>query len=585
MSHSGVRLCVAVAALLLVAVAPAAADPAKPSVIHVRGETHVVIRWQHDARPGTESTPWLRLEGQALDDADHPLAKAVVTLGLLALEGGPPPDLTRAVSCAESPASLPRNPDGTLLLETDTDGRFCLRLPLAVAKYRVHAEARWEPTKYDAAALDQDLDFGKPPVSLWLEGGDTKPDLGKPTYVLSARIGYEDLGRLVYAPGLPVDWVDEKGAVLASGTSGPDGHLRFELATSALGDPGLVRHRLESKGSPALGPTTLVFPLEKRAHLALVLETAPTDVTAGVELPYAFRVQVALPPGSDPARTLFAPQALVQATYANGQLVGTAEADPQGHVLVPVLLATGDQSGAIEFRATAQVPFLLPSDPLRIPVEVSAPRSWRSLWLLAGFLALVAWLAIGRAPQRRKPADPKRAAAAKGAAPPVPRAEVLVTEEAAGTRWNGSVKDAHDRTPVVGARVTLVRPGFAGRSVLAETGTGTDGAFVLDAEMRAPGDRLVIDAPYHRTLDAEAPAFGAVTITTISRRRGVLHDFARWAQSRPWAGALRRKPTPLDAAVRDEEHAVWAARVDDVVFGPQQVDAAREASATVPTER
>ncbi len=590
MSHRRVRLCVAVAGAIIALPRPGRTDTSKPagSIVHVRGETHVVVRWQRDARPGTEArpeAPWLRLEGQALDDADHPLARARVVLSLQAVDSGLAPDLGRAVSCADAPTRLPIGPNAALALESDNDGRFCLRLPLAIAKYRVHAEAQWEPGGYDAIALDQDLDFGKPPLSLWLEGGDTKPDLGKPTYVLAARIGYEDLGRLVHAPGLAVQWLDETGATLATATSEAEGHVRFELPTSALGDPGLVRHRLQSAGSVALGPAALVFPLEKRAHLALVLESAPADVNAGVVLPYAFRVRVALPPGADPARTLFAPLALVQATFAGGLRVGTAEADAQGRVLVPVLLASGNQSGTLEFQATALVPFLLPSEPLRIPVEVATPRSLRSLWLLAGFLALVAWLAIGRAPQRRRVSEPKHVAARNAAAAPLPRAEMRVTEETASPRWNGSVKDAHDRTPVAGGRVRLIRPGFAGRNVLTETVTGSDGAFALDAPMRQPGDRLVIEAPYHRTLDAEAPAFGAVTITAISRRRGVLHDFARWAQSQPWAGALRRKPTPLEAAARDDEHAVWAARVDGVVFGPTPVDAAREASAHVPTER
>ena len=584
--HLGVTVSLA----LLPVTAQADAAKATGSIIHVRGETHVAIHWQRDPGLDPGARPdgaWLRLEGQALDDAEHPLAKASIAFNLQALEGADPatrPDLARAVSCADSPASLPRGPNGGLALEADSDGRFCLRMPLAIAKYRVHAEAQWEPTRYDVVPLDQDLDFGKPPLSLWLEGSDGKPDLGKPTYVLAARIGFEDLGRLVYAPGLPVQWLDEKGAVLATGTSEAEGHVHLEVPTSALGDPGLVRHRLTSPGSATLGPVEMAFPLEKRAHLALVLETAPTDVTAGVELPYTFRVRIALPPGSDPSRQLFAPQALVQATFADGQLVGTAEADAQGQVLVPVLIAAGDQSGALEFRATARVPFLLPSEPLHLPVEVSTPRSWRSLWLLAGFLVLVAWLAIGRAPQRRQAADAKRAVTPRTPAVPTPRAEVLVTEESTGTVWNGSVHDAHEHTPVAHAQVTLVRPGFAGRHVLLETRTDADGHFVLDGHVRQPGDRLVIDAPFHRTLDAEAPAFGAVAITTISRRRGLLYDFARWAQNRPWAHSLRRKPTPLDAATREEAHAAWASRVDAVVFGPEQVDAAREASARVPDQ-
>lgn len=556
--------------------------------MHVRGETHVAIRWQRD--PGLDPKPegaWLRLEGQALDDAEHPLANAVVSFHLQAVETGDArvrPDLARAVSCAEAATTIPPGPGGGLSFETDSDGRFCMRMPLPSARYRVHAEAQWDPTHYDVVALEQELDFGKPPLSLWLEGSEGKLDLGKPSFALAARIGFEDFGRLVYASGLPVDWLDEQGRVLASATSNAEGHVHFEIATHALGDPGLVRHRLRCAGSPTLGPVEVIFPLEKRAHLELVLESAPRDVRAGVELPYEFRVRVVLAPGADPSRQLYAPQALVQATFADAQQVGTAEADAQGRALVPVLIASAAQSGKLEFRATAAVPFLVPSETLSLPVEVSAPQSWRSLWLLAGFLVLLAWLAIGRAPLRRKITGAKRAAAARTVAPAAARAEVVVTEESLGSAWNGSVHDAHDRTPVAGAQVSLVRPGFAGRALVLETQTSADGHFALDGALRQPGDRLVIQAPLHRTLDAAAPAFGTVTITTVSRRRGLLRDFARWAEGRPWTLSLRRKPTPLDAVVREQEHAAWAARVDAVVFGPEPVDASREASARVPEQ-
>ena len=561
---------------------PTHAEPHKGPVVRVRGETHVSVQWQRElAVGGDPERAVLRLEGQALDDADRPLQSAEIALGLTAPAGEPaPPGLTHATGCGEPAVQVRQMATGLLALRSDSDGRFCVRIPLAVMRYRLHAEAEWEPARYDSVPLDQDLDFGKPPLSLWLEGASGKPDLTKASWVLAARVGFDDGGRLVHAPGLEVRWLDETGAALSSARSDAEGHLRFEVATDKLGAPGLARHRLACDGSATLGAAEVSFPVEKRARLELVLESAPAEVRAGAELPYSFRVQIARY-GSTTDRRTYVPQALVQGSFV-GAPVGAAETDEQGLALVPVLLAAGGQSGALEFQATAKLPFLLPSEPLRLPVEVATPRSWRSLWLLGGLLILVAWLAIGRA-QPRRAARTDRTSAARSEAPrPAPRAEVRVTEEQQTPRWNGSVQDAHDRTPVAGALVRLVRPGFDGAQVLGETRTDGSGHFDLEGSARLPGDRFVVEAPLHRLLDVSAPAFGAVTITSISRRRGLLHDFARWAQNRPWASALRRKPTPLDAVIREEANAAWAARVDAVVFGAEDVDAAREASARVP---
>lgn len=549
-------------------------------IVRVRGETHVTVHWQREAAVDPDAPAILRLEGQAVDDAERPLPNAEVTVTLGSAEGNVLVDMSHATTCADPPTQLHRMGDGELVVRADSDGRFCLRTPLAVRRYRLHVEAAWEKERYDPVPLEQELDFGKPPLSLWLEGSDGKPDLTQESWVLAARVGYEDGGRLVYAAGLKIDWIDEKGITIASSSSDRDGHVRFTIASSLLGDPGLARHRLKCEGSSTLSGAELSFSLEKRARLELVLESAPNEARAGVELPYTFRVRI-VRSGADAARQLFAAQALVQASFvgAASGLVGAAESDARGAVLVPVLLAAGGQSGTLEFRATARVPFLLPSEPLRLPVEVSEPRSWRSSWLLGGFLVLVVWLALGRAPQRRAPTPSRSPAAAARVAEP-PRAEVLVHEERSAPRWNGTLLDAHERTPIGAAHVRLMRPGFAGLELLAECSSAADGTFVLDGSAKRPGDRLVVEAPLHRPLDVAAPAFGAMSITAISRRRGVLHDFARWAQSRPWSAALRRRATPLDAVTRED--AAWAAQVDRVVFGPEPVDAAREASAPVP---
>ena len=544
-------------------------------VVQIRGEAHLQVRWHRDAASGL-----LVVEGQVLDDVDRPLPNATVVLDWVGADGAPLD--SASTDCADRPLLSPELP-------SDGDGRFCVRLQVPLSRLTVRGRAKLTGRAaelYDAAPFEQIIDFDKLPVSLWLEGDARRADLEQPTFRLDARLGIESDGRLAHREGLTVRWHDERDEELGSATTDAQGRVHFEVPTARLGEPGLARHRLRFAGASTLGNAELAFPLEKRAPLQLSVQSTPTEWSARTTVTVTAKVTL---PSRDGAERVV-PGALVQA-WLDGvggaaMVIGAAESDAHGDVVVPITLPDGERSTELTLRATSSVPFLTESAPHTLPIEIVTPRSWRSWWLLGGFGALLGWLALGRVQRwatRAKPTASKPAIAAT----PVVRAEVRVQREQREPRWSGSVQDAHDRTPVPGARISLLRPAFAGAEPITQIECDDQGCFELHAEGARPGDRLRIEAPYHRTLEVAAPAFGNLQITAISRRRGLLVDFASWASRQPWASALRRKPTPLDAARASSSDADWAEAVDAIAFGPREVDRTREQAALdrLPGER
>jgi hypothetical protein len=145
------------------------------------------------------------------------------------------------------------------------------------------------------------------------------------------------------------------------------------------------------------------------------------------------------------------------------------------------------------------------------------------------------------------------------------------------------VIDAHEGTPVAGARVSIVVPAFDGEGIAASHVAGADGAFSIPHVLAArnEGARFVVTAPYHATLSTPPPPDGVLTICVISRRRALLERLVAWADraGRPWA--RKNEPTPLEIAevARHRERpdvAAWAAAVGEAAYGDKPPDERRE---------
>jgi hypothetical protein len=216
--------------------------------------------------------------------------------------------------------------------------------------------------------------------------------------------------------------------------------------------------------------------------------------------------------------------------------------------------------------------------PLVVEVPAPAQSPWAGTPWLFGVAAIAYWVV-------RSWLRPSRRAAPThhGEAPPGRAAVELLSTDLSRSGWRGHVVDAHDGTPIAGARVSIVVPVFDGEGVAAAQTTGEDGAFAIAHVEAAKNDgaRLVVTAPHHTTLSEPAPSDGTLSVCLVSRRRTLLDRLVTWAKKSgaPWGRG--KEPTPLElvtAARRREQRDVegWAAAVAEAAYGPVSPDERRE---------
>jgi hypothetical protein len=150
--------------------------------------------------------------------------------------------------------------------------------------------------------------------------------------------------------------------------------------------------------------------------------------------------------------------------------------------------------------------------------------------------------------------------------------------------WVGTVLDAHDGTPIQGARVRVLAPAFDAPSVLREATSDASGRFELEPlQTRRPeGTSLEVTARWHSKLEHALPAEGHVRVHLSSVRRTLLDRLVSWAKRRgPPYSADTPAPTPgavVDIAQghRDNVVANWARDVERAAYGPTAPDSETE---------
>jgi hypothetical protein len=139
--------------------------------------------------------------------------------------------------------------------------------------------------------------------------------------------------------------------------------------------------------------------------------------------------------------------------------------------------------------------------------------------------------------------------------------------------WRGTVVDAHDASPVAGARLSIVVPTFEGDGVVSRTVGGVDGTFVLEGSWQSDA-RLVVDASVYTRYEEPLPPPSVLSIAIVTRRRALLDRIVRWARQHgapfdatpePTPGHVRRAARRADA----EDIAAWADRVERAAFGAE----------------
>jgi hypothetical protein len=275
-----------------------------------------------------------------------------------------------------------------------------------------------------------------------------------------------------------------------------------------------------------------------------------------------------------------APSGWVEATRGeDGASLGSAPFEAGAALL---RLAPDDASGEVWLYYRSDDPWWRAGEPLQLALGEPGPPRGPRRWPWLALLVPIGYVCM-RSLQRPAPRQNERRPPAAAAAPAAP----LVVEAAAPlTGWVGSVSDAHDGRPVVGAHVQVLLPSF--REVDAATLSAVSDAqgwFRLAAlpEPLPEGARLKVWAPLHSDIDRPLPPQGRVSIALTSRRRAVLRRLVRWARTLgpPWVRT--GDPTPGEVASiaarrGDGQTARWAEDVQAAAFGAAVVDEAREAA-------
>jgi hypothetical protein len=344
----------------------------------------------------------------------------------------------------------------------------------------------------------------------------------------------------------------------------------FTIDSKDLGEPGPAILTVSFPGSETIAPVTRTAVVQRTARVTLALAgtLVAGDPSEGLEIPVA--VGSAL--GAVPAGSVEA--------VVGGESVGTAPVQAGAARLVAVFDAPHSSTLPVTLRYLPDTPWWLPGEPLTVPVAIAEPSPWRRLpWILAA-LAIALWVVRGwRRPERTDKPVPESERVPTG------RASVDVIERGpARGGWRGRVLDAHDGSPVVGARVAITVPAFGGGGRAAAATTDDDGHFELPhiEGANTEGAQIETTARWHARLARPLPIPGYVAIHLVSRRRALLERLVEWAgrRGRPWAD--KGEPTPghvariaRDRRARDVE--AWAQAVERAAYGPEPPDEGEEA--------
>ena len=569
----GMALCVLVAGGPSAALAqPAPPDEPGAIRIQVKGSAQIQGAAHSDARGFV-------IRGEVIDDAGAPVAGATVTIHVSALEeNGARITLPEASPCerrTRGPRVSRAAPD-EYSIDTDERGGFCVRGDSPLPPSKIHM--RFGATRlHDAAEAQVPLDALEARAArtlLRFEPSLEVIDLDREAIPITASLRVErtdsPLDASAKREGLEVILEDERGVKVATALTGGDGRARFDVKSALLDAPGAGELRLRFDGAPGLARSAAAMPVMRRAEVKLAL-THPLDSSDPEDgAPIDVDVTSSRGPVSG---------GVVEA-MRGAESVGTgAVADGKARVIVSFPV---DRAGSAELslRYVAAAPWWRAGQELRVDLPIAGPGILRQVLLAVVVVIVTAWVI---APWRRapKPRAPKDAEALN--APPSGRAGVQVVASPAGQRgWKGTVMDAHEGTPVAGARLSIVVPAFEGDGVVVRGAADERGAFTLSIEgsstSAAPnGARLMVESATHSTHEQALPPPSVLSVALVTRRRAVLDRLVRWARRQgspfdgppePTPGHVRRVATRASA----REIEAWAMKIEHLAFGPDEVD-------------
>jgi hypothetical protein len=537
---------------------------AEPLRIQVRGAAQIRVQaWSEG--------DGFAVRGELVDDAGSPIAVAPLVVKAFA-ENGAPVSIPTWTGCDARSRRGVRAADGVV---TDERGAFCVRAGAGAATVTVRYDGS---DTYDGGEVRANVESARGPLAgvvLRFEPTIDTVDLDRETVPVSGslRISRGDaLGEPPKREGLAVVLEDERGTVLAETKTGGDGRARFEIPTKGLAGPGPGELRLQFAGSDGLSKATTVQPIVRQVEVKLSLADTP-EGSSDEDIPIDVEVTSSRGPILD---------GVVEAVR-EGVSVG---AGPVKDGKARVLAAIGTERATtvpITLRYVASAPWYRPGPEVTVDVRIAGAGMWRQIALAALVLGVAAWVVAGWRRAKPKPRGDDEA----GAPPPSGRPGVQVIGRAPSAGgWRGVVVDAHEGTPVAGARLSIVVPAFQGDGVIARALADEHGAFSFEPSGTRDA-RLVVDAELHSRYEQALPPPSALHVALVTRRRALLDRLVRWARhqgspfdgpAEPTPGHVRRAAARLEMQEGERWTVVekWAARVEDAAFGPAPVGPAEE---------
>jgi hypothetical protein len=593
--HVWARLAlVALTAIVLVAGTTGEAPAQGSLTIRVRGTAKIEAR-------AARADGALALSGTLTDDAGRPLPSETLTI-LVTRETDPRDAATaealRSARACEGGAGAGDRPRPTaygvrvggpsdapeVIVITDEDGRFCFRAGLPPDRYAAHlswrgaelidrADAR---LAFDTSRQALVLRFDPPPRLVSLDAPEA-------SFEVVATVDEDGVPRV--AAGLPIVLAAEGargGPEVPLGTETTDdtGRARFAVPPLRLGPPGRGELRASATGNADVGFASRALEIERRSKVAVRVpaadrgELSPAVPEDGIPL----LVEVSSVAGR-------VGEGGVEARIGD-EVVGAAPVE-DGLAHLTLTFAAQGEEALVHLRYVPVSPWYEPLGEPMVRLPIRSPGLAAKAPVVVAGLAVLAFFLLGRlTSSRRAKAETRPSREVPAAREAKPRLEVVRAAARGESGWRGRIVDAHDGSPVAGARVFIERGTFEGKSVLASTVAGADGTFELPSlESQGGGTRAVggevlgAEGRLHARLLQPLPGAGELAIMLVLRRRAILGRLVAWARRVGAPFDARPEPTPghvRRAAAGDPETAQWAEAVERAVYGAGEVDAEAE---------
>jgi hypothetical protein len=554
--------------------------------VHVRGMARI------DAH-ATKAPGRLLIAGRVTDDTairsgDAPMASPL-SLRMVQAAGARSVTLASAApeSCQPGAARPVLGSPDQLVLPTDSGGHFCVQVTLPVDRYVAHLEVP-SSDRIDGTSLELSLDLALRSVTLTFENAEAL-SLDDETTSIAVRAREQDpaTGQSIAARDLALTLSNEGDAALGDATTDSGGKGLFVVPAARLGPPGRGQLRVSFAGNGSVAPASVSRAVERQTAVTLQLP----DATEG-RLPQANGDDVEVRVVASVACMVRGCKAVASGTIelrtgsGNGAVIVGAAPLERGTARVVARfnpLAAPQDAAELTLRYVADAPWFQPP-PDRTVVLPIGPRSpWSSAILVLTGAAVLIGLVIARFPLRNRPTGPEEPLSS-GAREPAPRVELVRPGDAG--RWVGRVNDAHDATPVSGARVAIERPAFRDVQVVVEGTSDSVGAFALRSDAVVTGDELVVESRIHAVVRRPVPAPGEIEVALVQRRRLLVDQLVAWAKRRGRPFDARPEPTPahvrraaarLEFAMEQRAQATrieqWADAVEVAAYGGSPVDA------------